>query len=284
MMPHMRPGSTNAKPAVPAVVPRPALSRTGIAVTLGLLLSACGISTDDEVAIGKENATKIEQQLPLVQDPVAVAYLDSLGQAIASRADERGLTWRFRLVDSDEVNAFALPGGFIYINRGLVARAESLSELAGVLGHEIGHVTMRHSAKQMEKAQRTGVGVTLLCTLTNVCDNSIGRVAVQAGGSALMAKFSRADELEADSVAVHYVADAGYDPDGIPTMFRNLMQERSRRPDVVGAWFGTHPLEEDRVQQAERLIAAADGDLPADLVKDDPRYQEFRARLAPARP
>lgn len=258
-------------------------SATAAAIAAILLLGACGISTDDEVAIGKENATRIEQQLPLVRDPLAVAYLDSLGQAIAARADQRGLAWRFSLVDSDEVNAFALPGGFIYVNRGLVARAETLSELAGVLGHEIGHVTMRHSAKQMEKAQRTGVGVSLLCTLTNVCENSLGRVAVQAGGSALMAKFSRADELEADSVAVHYVAEAGFDPDGIPEMFRNLMQERDRRPDVVGAWFGTHPLEEDRVQQAERLIAAVDGDLPADLVKDDARYQEFRARLAPAR-
>jgi predicted Zn-dependent protease len=153
-----------------------------------------------------------------------------------------------------------------------------------VLGHEIGHVTMRHSAKQMEKAQRTGVGVTLLCTLTNVCDNSLGRAAVQAGGSALMAKFSRADELEADSVAVGYVADAGVDPDGIPTMFRHLMEERDRRPDVVDAWFGTHPLEEDRVQQAERLIESVEGDLPPNLVKDDDRYQAFRARLSPPRP
>ena len=267
-MPHIRIGTTGASTAAIAAI---------------FLLGACGISTDDEVAIGKENAAKVEQQLPIVSDPVAVAYLDSLGQAIASRADQRGLTWHFRLVDSDEVNAFALPGGFIYVNRGLVARAQSVSELAGVLGHEIGHVTMRHSAKQMEKSQRTGIGVTLLCTLTNVCESSLGRVAVQAGGSALMAKFSRADELEADSVAVGYVADAGFDPDGIPTMFRHLMEERDRRPDVVSAWFGTHPLEEDRVQQAERLIAAVEGDLPADLVKDDDAYQAFRARLAPSR-
>jgi len=268
MKPYIRSGTASATAALAAII----------------LLGACGISTDDEVAIGKENAAKLEQQLPLVTDPAATAYLDSLGQAIAARADRRGLTWRFRLVDSDEVNAFALPGGWIYVNRGLVARAQSLSELAGVLGHEIGHVTMRHSAKQMEKAQRTGVGLTLLCTLTNVCDNSLGRAAVQAGGSALMAKFSRADELEADSVAVGYVADAGVDPDGIPIMFRHLMEERDRRPDVVDSWFGTHPLEEDRVQQAERLIESVEGDLPPNLVKDDDRYQEFRARLATPRP
>ena len=246
-------------------------------------LTACGVSTDEEVAIGRENSAKIEQQVPIVADPVATRYLDSLGQAIAARADRRGLTWRFRLVDSDEVNAFALPGGFVYVNRGLVSRAESLSELAGVLSHEIGHVTMRHSAKQLEKAQRTGAGVTLLCTLTNVCDNRLGRAAVQAGGSALMAKFSRADELEADSVAVGYVADAGLDPDGIPRMFRRLLEERDRSPDVMDSWFGTHPLEEDRVQQAERLIRAAEPDLPPNLVTDDEGYQLFRARLAPLR-
>ena len=230
--------------------------------------------------MGKENATKVEQQLPLVRDPVAARYLDSLGQAIASRADDRGLTWQFRLVDSDEVNAFALPGGFVYVNRGLVARAATKSELAGVLAHEIGHVTLRHSVKQLEHAQRTGVGVTLLCTLTNVCDNSFGRAAVRVGGSALMAKFSRADELEADSVAVGYVADAGLDPDGIPRMFRRLMEERGSDPDALEAWFGTHPLEEDRVAQSERLIATQEGSFPPGLVTDDEVYQAFRARVA----
>ena len=255
-----------------------------VAIALPIaLFGGCGISTDDEVAIGRENAAKVERQLPMVADAEAARYLDSLGQAIAGRADSRGLRWQFRLVDSDEVNAFALPGGFVYVNRGLVERAATLSELAGVLGHEIGHVTMRHSAKQLEKAQRTGVGVTLLCTLTNVCDNTLGRAAVEAGGSALMAKFSRRDELEADSVAVGYVADAGLDPDGIPTMFRRLMEERDRQPDVVDAWFGTHPLEEDRVAQSERLIAAVEDDLPLNLVTDDERYQQFRARLAAPR-
>lgn len=275
-MPHLRTCSrtrfhTRTRDASAVRVARVAL--------VALLLGACGVSTDDEVAMGKEGAAKVEQQLPIVADPVATRYLDSLGQAIAARADQRGLTWQFRLVDSDEVNAFALPGGFVYVNRGLVARAATLSELAGVLGHEIGHVTMRHSAKQLEKAQRTGIGVTLLCTLTDVCDSRVGGAAVRATGTAIMAKFSRTDELEADSVAVGYVADAGIDPDGIPRLFRRLMDERDRSPDVLDAWFGTHPLEEDRVQQAERLIAAVEQELPPNLVTDDDRYQQFRARL-----
>jgi predicted Zn-dependent protease len=256
------------------------MPRLMAAPLLATTLLACGISQDEEVEIGRENATKIEQQVPLVRDAAAAAYLESLGQRIAKGADTRGLQWQFKLVDSDEVNAFALPGGFIYVNRGLIARAETLSELAGVLGHEIGHVTMRHSAKQLEKAQRTGVGVTLLCALTSMCDNSLGRVAIQAGGSAIMAKFSRSDELQADSVSIGYVAAAGLDPDGIPMMFRRLMQERGEQPDAVGAFFGTHPLEEDRVRQAKALIRSIESELPNDLVVDDESYQAFRARLA----
>lgn len=251
-----------------------------LALPLLASLFACEISQDEEVEIGRENAAKVEQQVPLVRDPTATAYLDALGQRMARAADTRGLEWHFRLVDSDEVNAFALPGGFVYVNRGLVARAETLSELAGVLGHEIGHVTMRHSAKQLEKAQKTGVGVTVLCALTSLCDNSLGRVAVQASGSAIMAKFSRSDELQADSVAVGYVVAAGLDPDGIPMMFRRLMDERGERPDAVGAFFGTHPLEEDRVHQAQQLIRDIEPELPPNLVLDDETYQGFRARLA----
>lgn len=251
-----------------------------LALALAAATTGCGISQDDEVDIGREHSVKVEQQVPILGDPLAAAYLDSVGQAMARRADTRELKWQFKLVDSDEVNAFALPGGFVYVNRGLIARAETMSEFAGVLGHEIGHVTMRHSAKQLEKAQRTGVGVTVLCTLTSVCDNSLGRIAVQAGGNALMAKFSRADELEADSVAVGYVAAVGLDPDGIPMMFRRLMDERGNRPLAVEAWFGTHPLEEDRVQQSRRLIRSMSADLPRDLKLDDEGYQAFRAHLA----
>jgi predicted Zn-dependent protease len=266
---------------LPARAPRRLAALPLVAALLALpALGACTISQDEEVEIGRENATKIEQQLPMVQDAAAAAYLDSLGQSMARTADTRGLKWQFRLVDSEEVNAFALPGGFVYVNRGLVDKAETLSELAGVLGHEIGHVTMRHSARQLEKAQKTGVGVTLLCALTSVCDNSIGRVAVQASGSAIMAKFSRADELQADSVAVGYVSSVGIDPDGIPMMFRRLMEERERRPDIVDGFFGTHPVEEDRVRQAQALIRQLEPELPKDLRLDDELYQQFRARLA----
>ena len=265
--------------------PRNPLARLRGALLL-LTLGACQVTDDQAQQIGREQSAELDRQLPLVTDPTAVAYLDSIGQALARRADDRGRPWRFQLVNSDEVNAFALPGGFVYVNRGLVTHAATLSELAGVLGHEIGHVTLRHSAEQLEKSQRTGVGVTLLCTLTNVCDNELGRAAVSVGGSALMARFSRTDELEADSVAVEYTLRSGIDPEGIPRMFTRLMKERGGRGSPVEAWFGTHPLETRRIEQAQRLI---DGIAPRELeglVVDDETYQRFRARLAalPAAP
>ena len=253
--------------------------------TLALLLATvplagCQVTDDQAQQIGREQSAQIDRQLPLVTDAASVAFLDSLGQAIARRADDRGSSWRFQLVNSDEVNAFALPGGFIYVNRGLIARASTLSELAGVLGHEIGHVTLRHSADQLEKSQRTGLGVTVLCTLTSLCDNELGRAAVSVGGNALLARFSRTDELEADSVSVEYTRRAGVDPEGIPRMFGRLMKERGREPAAVAAWFGTHPLEERRIQQAQRIIAEIAPNELEGLVVDDETYQRFRARLA----
>lgn len=250
-----------------------------LVLAAAVALGGCSISPDEEVEIGRENAEKIEQQVPLVRDRAVTAYLDSVGQRIAREADSRNLTWTFSLVNDTTINAFALPGGFIYVNRGLIEQAETLSELTGVLGHEIGHVTQRHSAKQMEKAQRTNGIVILLCAVTSLCDSRAGATVVQIGGGALMAKFSRGDELEADSVAVDYVVKAGYDPDGIANMFTRMMELRGRDPGALDAWFGTHPVEEDRVQQARRLVRAREGALSDDLVTDDELYQAFRARV-----
>ncbi len=130
------------------------------------------------------------------------------------------------MVDSKEVNAFAVPGGYVYVNRGLIERATNMDELAGVLGHEIGHVVLRHSVKQMQQAQGANVGLTLACVLTRVCQNQAAGAAIQIGGSALFAKFSRDDEAQADRVGVKYVTRAGIDPHGMPQMFQTLLDER----------------------------------------------------------
>jgi predicted Zn-dependent protease len=247
---------------------------------LAFALAGCDVSQEEEVAVGHQTAAQIDAQLPLVDDPAIDGYINALGNSIARRADTRGLDWRFRVVDSRAVNAFAVPGGYVYVNRGLIERAENLSELAGVLGHEIGHVTLRHSAEQMQTARKTNFGLTLLCTLTNICQSDAARVAIDVGGSALFARHSRGDEREADSVAVLHVVAADISPAGVPALFETLLAERARQPGRVESWFATHPLEESRVEQTRRWVAAVDDATRATLVVDSPEFQEFKRRVA----
>ena len=173
-----------------------------------LASAACAVSEDQEVAIGRQNAEEINAKLPIVRDPVVSEYVQQLGLSIAKGTSRSDLDWRFFIVDSKEVNAFALPGGFIYVNRGLVERAQQLDELAGAIGHEIGHVVRRHSVQQMEKGAKANVAVGLACTLTRLCSSDVARAAIQVGGAALFARYSRRDEAEADSEAVLNVVRA----------------------------------------------------------------------------
>ncbi len=244
-----------------------------------LALSACAISTHREVEMGEDFAAQINRQLTLVKDPEVVRYIKVLGDSIASVADDRSLAWHFHVVDSKEVNAFAAPGGYVWVNRGLIERTTSLAQLAGVLAHEIGHVTMRHSVQQMQTTQRANVGLTLACILTNVCDYGITNTAVQLGGGALFAKFSRDDERESDRAAVEYVIRAGISPQGIPEMFRILLKERDERVAGMQGWFSTHPLEEDRVRETEAEIARRPSSTLRGLRTDSERFQQFRRRL-----
>jgi beta-barrel assembly-enhancing protease len=250
------------------------------AFALGLLALGCEVSQDEEVQLGRRNAEQVDAQLPLVRDPVATNYVQQLGTSIARTTQRSDLDWRFRIIDSREVNAFALPGGFIYVNRGLIERAAQLDELAGVLGHEIGHVVQRHSVRQMEKQTKTGVAVELGCRLTDLCSNDVARAAIQVGGAALFARYSRHDEAEADSQAVQLMVDAGIDPNGIPALFTRLLEERRRSPARIEVFFASHPLEEERIVATEREIAALGPSMPKDLRRDDPSYRAFKEHLA----
>ena len=254
--------------------------RYASALALGLLALGCEVSQDEEVQLGRRNAEQVDAQLPLVRDPVATNYVQQLGLSIARTTERSDLEWRFRIIDSREVNAFALPGGFIYVNRGLIERADQLDELAGVLGHEIGHVVQRHSVRQMEKQTKTGVAVELGCRLTDLCSSDVARAAIQVGGAALFARYSRQDEAEADSVALGFVIDAGIDPRGIPALFKKLIEERRRSPMRIEGFFASHPLEEDRIAATEQDIAALDPSVFQGLRQDDPSYQAFKAHLA----
>jgi predicted Zn-dependent protease len=244
------------------------------------LLTGCDVSQDQEVAIGEQNAQEINAQLPLVTDPYITAYINELGDTIASRTSRADLRWHFYVVNSHQVNAFALPGGFVYVNRGLIESTDRADELAGVLGHEIGHVIQRHSVKQMQNQQKIGVVASLACTLTNLCDSQLGQVAVNVGGNAVIARHSRADELQADSEAVENVLKVNIDPEGIPALFEVLIAQRQRNPSIVEGWFSTHPLEESRIEHARGLIARSGADQASGLMQNISSYADFKRRVA----
>jgi predicted Zn-dependent protease len=182
-------------------------------------------------------------------------------------------------VDSKEVNAFAVPGGFVYVNRGLIERADQMDELAGVLGHEIGHVVRRHTVKQMEKQQGANIGVTLACVLTGVCNNQAAGAAINVLGGAVFARFSRQDEAEADQEGFKNVVRAGVSPVGMVTMFNKLLEERKSHPGAVESMFLTHPLEEDRIQAVQTQINQLPPSTLASLGTDSRNFHAFKARI-----
>lgn len=258
--------------------------RQSILLCAALLAAlACGEpSEDEEVRLGREGAEQVSAQLPMLADPVVDGYVDSLGTAIARRTARADIDWHFAVVNTDVVNAFALPGGFIFVNRGLIERAETMGELAGVLAHEVEHVVRRHSVDQMQKAQRARTGVSLVCSLTNICEGTAAQIGIQVGGSLLFARFGRAAEQEADSGAFRNVIRAGIDPRGMRTFFGQLAAEERRAGggDPVSAWFADHPGTGDRIADIERLLALVPEEKLAPLRADDAGYRLVRARLA----
>src|SRR6185437_3277580 len=191
-------GRTAAAPA-PAAAPGGGASLSGdhamrrqvaSAVLIGCAAACATISTQQEVQMGQQYSQQINQQLPIIQDAEINRYINVLGDSIAKVNDTRNLQWHFYVVDTKEVNAFAVPGGYIYVNRGLIEQTDKMDQLAGVLGHEIGHVLRRHTVKLMEKENAANVGVQLGCILTKVCNNAAAGAAINVAGSAVFASFS----------------------------------------------------------------------------------------------
>lgn len=248
-------------------------------VAISLATLSCDVSEEHEVAIGQQTAQDVAAQIAVVEDPYISSYINEMGDTIASHTSRSDLDWHFFVVNSHQVNAFALPGGFIYVNRGLIESTNRFDELAGVLGHEIGHVVKRHSVRQMQNQQKLGVVAELACTLTNICESQLGQAAINIGGTALVARYSRADELEADSEAVANVLRVKIDPEGIPSLFEVLMQQRRTEPSIVEGWFSTHPLEESRIDRARALIEESGADRVGGLLQNLPSYVEFKRRI-----
>ena len=250
-----------------------------LALVLAGLAAGCLATQQQEVQMGAGYAAEINSKLPLVRDPEINAYVNRLGDSLARVADARGLEWHFYVVDAKDVNAFAVPGGYIYVNRGLIERFTKMDQLASVLGHEIGHVTQRHSIKQQQKATGASLGITLGCVLTGACNNAAVGSLVNVGAGAMMAGFSRGDEAEADRVGLDYVVRAGIDPRGMPETFEILMAERRAKPEGVESFFATHPLEEDRIRAAREMIARIPASRLVGLTEDSRAFQVFKARV-----
>jgi beta-barrel assembly-enhancing protease len=259
--------------------------RLASSVLTTLLLAACTVSQDQEARIGQDEAAQINAQLPLLRDAAVIDYVNTLGKLIASKTSRADLQWQFAVVNTDVVNAFALPGGFIYVNRGLIARTRNESELASVVSHEIEHVVRRHSVKQMEKAQGANIGVALTCRLTNICSHTAGQVAIQVGAAAMFARFSRKDEMQADSGGFQNEVRAGLDPRGMLTFFERLLAEEQHHSALL-SWFADHPGTQDRVADVQRMLAQLPPTIQNGLRTDSPDFQAMKHQLAllPAAP
>jgi predicted Zn-dependent protease len=230
--------------------------------------------------MGQEEAQQVSAQLPMVQDAVIQNYVNALGQRIARTTSRNDLNWQFQVVNSSVVNAFALPGGFVYVNRGVLERASNMSEVAGVLGHEIEHVVRRHSVKQMEQAQGANVGVGIACALTGICQSGIAQAAINVGGTAVFAKFSRTDEVQADEGGFNNVIHAGISPRGMYTFFQKLLaEEQQSGGGNASAWFSDHPGTSDRIADIQRMLNQVPASQLNSLQTNDSGFSAMKSRL-----
>ncbi|HTR21001.1 MAG TPA: M48 family metalloprotease [Gemmatimonadales bacterium] len=225
------------------------------------------VSEDQEIAMGKESDPAIIQQMGLYPDSAWQRYISDIGHRLAAKGERPQLPWTFRVIDDPVINAFALPGGFIYITRGILAEFNSEAELSGVLGHEIGHVTARHSAQQMTKQQvaQLGLGVA------SVASKDVAKYADVAtqGLGLLFLKFSRDDESQADELGLRYMRRVGYDPRQMPIIFAMLGRVTAASGSRIPEWQATHPDPEHRYQRMEQLLAAIPKDSMGTIVNEE---------------
>lgn len=221
------------------------------------------ISEAQEVELGRQGAAEVELTLGMVPDPELQAYVNRLGTEMARSSERPGLPWHFGVVDDPTPNAFALPGGFIYFTRGMLALMNSEAELAVVLGHEIGHVTARHQVAMISRAQLAQIGLGVGGVLFPQLEQLGGLAG--AGLSLIFLRYSRDAERQSDELGFQYALEEGYDVREMATVFSTLARlGETEQRSAVPAWLQTHPLPAERIQSVEQRIAEAEP-LPADL-------------------
>ena len=237
------------------------------------------LSESDEIALGREFSREIEREIKLYRDPEVVRYVDGLCQALVLHSKRSNIPYYIKVVDTDEVNAFALPGGFLYVNRGLISISGTEAELAGVIAHEIAHVVARHGAKALTR--QLGLEI-MLGMISGRNPTGVQRVVSQLagiGGILSMLHHSREAEREADALAVVNLREAGYDPEGLTAFFEKLLEINDRDPGTLATMFATHPPSRERIESTREQAAA----LPVleGLVTDSERFRQIKDMLPP---
>jgi beta-barrel assembly-enhancing protease len=209
-------------------------------------------SLDKEVALGRRLAAQVEQQGKFIDDPIVTEYVNRVGQNLALHSDAK-IPFTIKVIDSDDVNAFALPGGFLFVNKGAILAADSEAELAGVMAHEIGHVAARHGVEQASKGTLANIAFIPIIFMTG----GLGYLAYEAyqiGVPLAFLKFSRGAEAEADKLGTEYMWAAGYDPNNFLSFFEKLEKKEKGKPGTLSKLFGTHPPTPDRITKVHDLL------------------------------
>jgi beta-barrel assembly-enhancing protease len=234
-------------------------------------------SIEKEIALGKQVAQEVERSARIIDDPIVSEYVNRVGQNLVRNSDVK-VPVTIKVIDSDDVNAMALPGGFFYVNSGLILKAESEAELAGVMAHEIAHIAARHGTRQATRGQLVNIATIPLIFMggwTGYGIRQAASIAVPLG----FLSFSRGFEREADLLGLQYLYKAGYDPTAFVDFFEKIQSDEKRKPGTMAKVFSSHPLTGDRIENAQKNIEVILKEKPEYVVTTS-EFNDVKARLA----